>query len=134
MRIAITCWNNRVSPLFDVAQKILVVDLSEGKIKSRRSIELKAGKTAYPGYRVENLIRLGINKLICGGITNFNLHLLAYNGIEVIPWIAGETEDVLEAFAEGRLNRKEFLMPGCRGRRHCFHGSNRKEVRLNAWF
>jgi predicted Fe-Mo cluster-binding NifX family protein len=37
-------------------------------------------------------------------------------GIKVIPFIAGDLDEIIQAFLEGKLERDEFAMPGCCGR------------------
>jgi len=39
------------------------------------------------------------------------------SGINIIPWISGPTEDVLEAYLQGTLSHPNFLMPGCKKNR-----------------
>lgn len=53
--------------------------------------------------RIHNLIRRGVEILICDGLSDTWSLLLAEQGIEVIPWTRGEVEDVLVRFLLGDL-------------------------------
>ncbi len=119
MKVALARWGNRISPLFDVAQEALVVEISRGRIISRRQVRLD--DSVWP-FRVEQLIRLGVRVLICGGISNFLYHQVVARGIQVIPWVSGEVEEVLQAYLQGQLYRERFAMPGCRRWRHRHRG------------
>ena len=50
--------------------------------------------------------------MICGAISRHVEMVLTGSGILVIPNTCGKVDDVLEAFLNGRLNEKAFLMPG----------------------
>jgi len=122
MKIAITCWGKRVSPLFDTAQRLLIVELEGREVISRQILEINDNLSEYPLYKAKRLAGLGIEILICGGISTFFYYLLAGWGVEVIPWITGELEDVLKAFQRNQLHLKKFAMPGCWKGRHRFRG------------
>lgn len=115
MQVAIPVWQDRISPVFDTARTVLLLQIENGKEISRSVMHLLQG---YPPLRVRRLRDQGVELLICGAISRPFAHLCAGAGIRVIPWIAGRLEDVLEAFLAGRLPDPSFLMPGCRrGRR-----------------
>lgn len=78
----------------------------------RREVVHIAGKG--PLERARSLQGLGVQILICGAISRPMEAALAGAGIEVIPNTCGMVEDVLNAFLNGRLNDKAFLMPGTR--------------------
>jgi predicted Fe-Mo cluster-binding NifX family protein len=100
MKVAIPTFNSRVSPRFDVAAKVLIATIDNGKIVDRDHFSLTNLNTI----RRSALLReQGVTVVICGGISNFSVRLLSENGIEVIPMIAGELEDVLDQFLMGHL-------------------------------
>ncbi|SHF17716.1 Predicted Fe-Mo cluster-binding protein, NifX family [Desulfofundulus australicus DSM 11792] len=118
MIIALTRWGNRISPLFDVAQEALVVEIDRGRPVTWRRVKLDS---AWPS-RLEQLVRQGVEVLICGGISNFLYYQLVSRGIRVIPWVTGEVEEVLWAFLQGRLDQENYSMPGCHRWRHRHRG------------
>ncbi len=127
MKIAIPRFDNRVSPHFDVASKILIATVEDGKVTSRELYSLIDLNVLR---RSTFLQKQGVEAVICGGISNFSVRLLLRNGIQVYALVAGDAEQVLEQFLNGSLNAAPipmFPVPGnamrpgrrgrCRGRR-----------------
>ena len=118
LRIALSAWNGRISPVFDVAQKLLLVDVAGGREVARTLIEMNEQAFAL---RAAKLKGLGANVLLCGAISKPLVALIASSRVKVVPFLAGEVEDVLTAYLDSRLPAPEFMMPGCpcpaRGRR-----------------
>ena len=117
MKIAIPHWQGRVSPVFDVAQSVLIADVEENCVQSRQEVELSADE---PRTRAALLASAGAKVLICGAISRPMEMAVRVLGIEVIAQMCGEVECVLGAFVEGSLHQPLFLMPGCRGRGRAF--------------
>ena len=111
MRIGIPVWENRVSPVFDFASSLLIVELEEGKEKRRLDMHL-GGKDIM--YRCIRIKEIGINLLICGAISNPFLNQLAASEINVVTEITGNIDDVINAYLKGDLADEKFLMPGCK--------------------
>jgi len=114
MRIAIPQWQGRVSPVFDVAANLLLVDVADTREVGRQEVPLTA---VHPAYRAQELARLPVNVLICGAISRPLEMAVCSLGVQVIAQVCGQVEEVLKAFLEGRLSNPVFLMPGCCGRR-----------------
>jgi len=114
MRIAISTWSGMISPLFDVAQRLLLVDIEAGREISRREEPLN--ETHIAG-RAMHITRLGVDVLICGAISRPLEMMLASEGMQVIPHTCGLVEEVIRAYASGQLTEQAYLMPGC-----CGHG------------
>jgi predicted Fe-Mo cluster-binding NifX family protein len=112
MNVAIPVWSERVSPVFDVAQRLLVVGVEEGREIARREHGISV---AMPGQRARQVAELGVNVLICGAISRPLEAMLYAAGVRVVPQICGSCEEVLQAWLAGALDRPCFLMPGCRG-------------------
>jgi len=120
MKIAIPVWKSRVSPVFDYAGRVLLVDSdSAGEQQGRVEKCLEP----LPFQKVGQLRDLGVNVLICGGLSKRLAVRLEALGITVIPWTSGNVDEVLEAYVAGRLPDGRFRMPGCYGsqgrRRQC---------------
>jgi len=125
MRVALPTWNGRISPVFDVAREAVVVDLEDGLAIRRDDVRLD-GPSAVA--KARQLVDLRVDVLICGAISRDLDETLSLAGIEVIPQTRGRTDDVLEAFASGRLTARAFLMPGCdRHRRRVPNRPGREE-------
>ena len=122
MKVAVPTWSDRVSPVFDVAKRLLLVDF-DGEAESGR--EEVAVKESEPAPRARRVAQLGVDVLICGAISVPLEAMLVSAGVRVIPHTCGPTEEVLQAFASGRLTDEAFLMPGCCGRRRRVRGRHR---------
>jgi predicted Fe-Mo cluster-binding NifX family protein len=116
MRLAIPSWNGRVSPVFDTAQQLLVVDIVSGEERSRQIVPLAADP--FLTKRVKELCARRVDVLICGGISHSLADLVTVGKVKVISWVAGPVEEVLQAYLVDHLSDLKWRMPGCRGRRH----------------
>ena len=122
MRVAIPTWIDRVSPVFDVARRLVVVTLGGDRQVKREEAAIEAADLAV---RVARVTQLGVDVLICGAISMPLEAMLASAGIRVIPHKCGRVEDIVVAFASGQLTDETFLMPGCCGRRGRFRVRHR---------
>ena len=120
MRLAISTLADRISPVFDVARQLLVVELDHGKEVSSRNVSLEEGEAAA---RARHVAALGVKVLICGAVSRPLERLLLSEGVEVFPQRCGPVGEVLGAFLSGQLTDEAFLMPGCCRRR--FRGGPR---------
>lgn len=111
MKVAIPIWNGRVSPVFDTAGGLLLVE-TDGNQAVRQAQESLGAKS--PRERLEYLQDLEVHTLICGAISRFLAELITAAGIELVPFVAGDVQEVLEAFLQGGLSESAFAMPGCR--------------------
>jgi len=100
MRIALPTFQERISPRFDCANTLLVVEIADGAEVSRQ--EQMLGNMP-SGHRVMHLRRLGVNVLLCGGLHRRLAHELAAAGIEVIGGLWGEAEAIIQAYLRGEL-------------------------------
>lgn len=123
MKIAIPHWQGRVSPVFDVAGNVLIVEMDGGVEQARRDVMFDA---ADPHARASRLAEVGAEVLVCGAISRPLEMAIAAAGIEVIPQTCGDVEKVLMAFARGTLQGDGFLMPGCCGRRRMCRARRRR--------
>ena len=119
MRLAIPTWQGRVSPVFDSAQRLLIVDAADGSETGRSEEGLGSGLLPQ---RVARLKELGVDVLVCGAISRPLAGMIAASGIVLVPFISGECDEVLAAYLRGEIPSPQFLMPGCcgqgRGWRH----------------
>jgi len=117
MRVAITISNSRISPVFDAASRLVLVDVDNGREVWRTDEGLEEADMAP---RARRVAELGVDVLICGAISRPLEAMLRSAGVDVIPQTCGQVEEVLQAFLSGQLTEKAFLMPGCCGRRRRF--------------
>jgi predicted Fe-Mo cluster-binding NifX family protein len=120
MRVGIPIWNDRVSPVLDTAERLLVVDSACSGSASRREVLLDP---ASPSHQATRIGHLELDLLVCGAISRVLSDMLAATGLTLKPWIAGDVEEVLRAVGTDQLGAHRFAMPGCcqrrcRGRQH----------------
>jgi len=119
MKIGITTWNDRVSPVLDSAMHLLVIEIEEGQERSRRIVDLPAQR---PALKARAIAEAGPQLLICGAVSRgLERHLQAY-GLTAIPWIRGDVDTVLNAWLAGTLTDSSFMLPGCCGGHRRRHG------------
>ncbi len=113
MKVAITVWGNRISPVFDSAQTILLVEIEAGRIISRK-------REFLPRLVAARLARMvaekQIDTLICGAISERPTQIITQSGIRLLSFVGGNAERFLADFAAGRP-LEPFTMPGCHKQR-----------------
>jgi predicted Fe-Mo cluster-binding NifX family protein len=112
LRIAIPVWEGRVSPVLDVAENLLLVNVDGGR-EVGRSVE-KVGPLLLP-QRAHRISELGVDVVICGAISRPLADMLLASGIRVFPCIMGEVEDVLSSYLDDGVPDSSFFMPGYAG-------------------
>ena len=115
MKIAITVWGNRISPVFDAATSLLVVEVENDSVVDRDIRHCQP--TRNDGF-IALLKDNGVELFICGAICEPVVKRIEASGIEVVPFLAGEVEPLIESYL-GKEDFTEFAMPGCRHGRCC---------------
>lgn len=91
MRIAITLFADQISPLYDAAGQLWVMDLeqprSQGQGFALSGLSL--------GQRAELMRRQGVALLLCGAISHGAKRSLDQFGLRVQPWLSGPVEPIL---------------------------------------
>ncbi len=133
MKVAIPAWAGQVSTVFDFAHSLLLVEIHSGKEVSRSEIPLDENPSIL---RAGILSRFGVKVLICGTISRSLATVVAGYGIEIIPFVSGIVDEVIDAYMTGRLAEARFFLPGCpasatelRKRRGGFRGGHREAGR-----
>jgi predicted Fe-Mo cluster-binding NifX family protein len=115
MKVAIPIFGPRVSPRFDYAPGLLLFNLEDGKLVGSEKFSLQTWDRLQ---RLQKLKELGVQALICGGIDGNSAKILSDYGIRVIAWVAGEADEAIRCFLQGKLRPGVELCPRCpRGRR-----------------
>jgi predicted Fe-Mo cluster-binding NifX family protein len=114
VRIGLTVWENRISPLFDSARMLLVVEIEKGVVVNKRYAPLDSEPLFS---RITALSKLGVRVLLCGAVSEFFANTIEAQGIRIIPFITGDVDRVLSAYLTGQLPMGSFQMPGCSARR-----------------
>ena len=130
MRIAIATFGTSVSPRFDYAPEVLVVNIESGRELGRGRIAMGG---VYPATRLRRLKDEGVSVLICGNIDVFSEQMAESLGIRLVPWVTGEVEDAIRLFLMGDLAPGTILSPsGPQGQWGLGRGRGRR--RRGRWF
>jgi len=121
MKAAFAYWDERIAPVFDTARRIHVVEAEAGQIAGESQ---EAMQDDVPVQKALRLAELGVGVLVCGAISKPLHELILGHGIQVIPFVAGDLSEVVNAWLSGNLSRDAFAMPGCCGRRMRVHGGH----------
>ena len=119
MKAALTVWDGRVSPVFDVSREAVILTIENGTVAARRSENIEAPTAAL---KIDRLMELGVETLICGAISEPLHRELTARGVRVLGFVAGEIDEVVQAFLAGTLPAPALSMPGCCGRQNRFRG------------
>jgi len=108
-KIAIPVYNGTVSSVFDFANRLLLLDVRNGVEVSRSEVRLTS--ELFP-QRARRLSGLGVGVLICGAISRPLMSMLTASGIQVLSYVTGGIDEVLQAYITGRLSQYQFITPG----------------------
>ncbi len=117
--------DTRIAPVFDTAQRFQLVTTEDGHTVSETQ-EVMSDQSSPE--RAAFLVARGVNTLICGAISIPMREALVANDIQVVPFVAGELRQVIQAWQSGELENESYRMPGCnrQGRRQRF-GTTQQE-------
>jgi predicted Fe-Mo cluster-binding NifX family protein len=109
-KVAISIWKNRVSPVMDSANRILSIDYFDGNEIGRKISSIPQLNDIH---KAEFFKSQQIKILICGAISIRMHQILTASHIEIIPFIRGSIDQVIDAFNKGELQNGNFFLPGC---------------------
>jgi len=123
VKVVLPIHGERISPVFDVAKRFVLFDVSQHAESVRREVRIENADSMA---RTKRVIELGSHVLICGAISWPLEALLAAAGVRVVPNRCGAVDEVFAAFVAGDLAEHAFLMPGCTGRRRRHRNGRRR--------
>lgn len=131
MVIAIANFQGSVSPVFDVSDKLSLVEVVGGKEVQRKDVLLMERD---PFLRAKEMTAISVEVLLCGAVSYAMETALITAGISVVGFLCGGLEMILGAFLKEGLTDSRFLMPGCVGGRRrrrfrCSHGRQEAPMR-----
>ncbi len=113
MKIAVPVWNDCVSTVLDFADCLLVADCDSGRVHNRFHVDLAGTNGAE---KIVCLKNLGVHVLLCGAVSRPLERMITAAGIDIVPFLKGSADAVLDAYLSGYLFGPGFLLPGCRRR------------------
>ena len=142
MKLAMPVFNSKISPRFDQAQGFVLMETEGSRVVSKE-------RMSTPEWSVtaimKQLVNLGIDTLICGGIDRASMQYLSFHSIKVYSWVTGEVDDAVTCFLDNKMRPGIILgeqgkMKGrwqfCKGRNHLSNMfqtgfyKNKKEVKI----
>lgn len=115
MKVALTVWEGRISPVLDTARSVVIANVENGTKTAQRDEMLSEES---PQGKIAQLRALGVEVLVCGAVSRPLANFVSSSGIRLFPFVSGELGDVLEAVIKGKIPDTAFSMPGC----GCQHG------------
>jgi len=111
LKLALTVWGNRISPVFDSARKLCLVEIENNEVVNREyeAIDFKTASDL-----INILSHHGIDVLICGAISRKFSSIIDASRTKLIPFITGHVDMVLKSYIKNHRNTVKFIMPGCR--------------------
>lgn len=107
MDICIAGYQNRVATLLETATELRLYTVENAEVVSSGMSPMPvAGPHTLPTY----LKSLGVEVVICGGLARAAEDGFEAMGIQIIPWVKGPIETVLDAHLQGNID--QMIMPG----------------------
>jgi predicted Fe-Mo cluster-binding NifX family protein len=108
VKVAMTIWGNRISPVFDSANTLMVVNIENSKIVKRKFEEFDPNITTQI---LSILNEYKIDVLICGAITDTKSKTIEQIGVKLLSFITGDADKVLVSYVQKSQRISDFLMP-----------------------
>ena len=89
-----------VAPCFEYSATIAVFTIENGQIVDRIDFPLRSRE---PFDRVRLMRDQQVTTIVCGGVQGVYEDSLRASGIEVISWVSGAVDDLLELYLRGQL-------------------------------
>ena len=112
MKVAVPVFNDDVSPRFGCSTQVLVATIDNDGLRIDGVQDLRG---LPPWQWPELFARLGVTKVICGGVHARFLDEMERRGMEVFWGVIGPATAALAALQSGTLRRDQFV---CRRHRH----------------
>ncbi len=113
MKIAIPRFGEEVGPCFGHSATITIFTIRRKKVIDHVDFSLQSQEALD---RVRLLRDQQVDVLICGGLQDVLEEMLRSRGIEVISWVTGKVDELIELFMQGRL--KHGVAKGEAGENH----------------
>ncbi|MBL1213363.1 MAG: NifB/NifX family molybdenum-iron cluster-binding protein [Ignavibacteriae bacterium] len=102
-KIIIPAFGSRISPRLDFAKYIHIIEVDGKKIIKRDLIQIITQNRLN---RIQQLIKLSPDVIICDGLTEMCLNEFKKAKVEVVPWVNGEIEEIIKMYLEGKLESR----------------------------
>jgi predicted Fe-Mo cluster-binding NifX family protein len=129
--VAIPVFQDRISPLLDVANRFVIFEIVDNEISQKMIVNVHADCERL---RIEKLKELGVSVIIGSAVSGFVSHVISEIGMRLISWVNGEIDDVIDLYIKDALNPSNSEASACghgMGRGRCTGKNRRKRVYKN---
>jgi predicted Fe-Mo cluster-binding NifX family protein len=113
VRVAIARAGETVAPCLEYSATMAIFTIEQGAITDQLDFPLRSRD---PFDRVRLLRDQEVDTLICGGVMEKYEDLLKASRIQVISWVSGPIEDLLNLFLRGQLVSRSHPGQATQGR------------------
>jgi predicted Fe-Mo cluster-binding NifX family protein len=112
--VAIPVFQERVSPLLDVADRFVIYEIAEGGILLKSTVQLDAHCERL---RIKKLGEIGVSVIIGGAVSGYTDRCVSEQGIRLVSWVSGAVDEIIELYLrdelpEGRIGRRRCRRDG----------------------
>ncbi|MBT4500485.1 MAG: NifB/NifX family molybdenum-iron cluster-binding protein [Gemmatimonadetes bacterium] len=100
MIVAIPRMGEMVAPCFEYCATMAIFTVEANRVVDQIDFPLRSRD---PFDRVRLLRDREVDTLICGGMQDIYEDMVRANGFEVISWVSGSVEDLLDVYLQGQL-------------------------------
>ncbi|MBI5489062.1 MAG: NifB/NifX family molybdenum-iron cluster-binding protein [Deltaproteobacteria bacterium] len=104
MKVAVPRFAEQVAPCFEYSATITIFSIRRHEVVEQQDFRLQSRDALD---RVRLMRDQQVDTLICGGLHERVEQMLCASGIRVISWVAGEVDDLLNRYIDGRLTAGE---------------------------
>ncbi len=113
MRVAVTVWQQRVSPVFDVARCLQLLEIEQGQVVADLLVPLSSHA---PLEKLQAIQVLQPDILICGAISQPIQQVAESLSFQLYPFMKGSIRRVMRALIHEGVLAEDFVLPGCQHR------------------
>ena len=100
MKVAIPRFGESVAPCFEYSATVAIFTIGDRCVIDQIDFPLRSRD---PFDRVRLLRDQEVDTIICGGVQDIHEASLCAGGIQVISWVSGSVNDLLDLFIRGQL-------------------------------
>ena len=113
--LAVPVYQERISPLLDVAKKFTLYEIHDGEIRQKIYINIHEDNESL---RIEKLKELGVSVIIGGAVSCFVSDIIHSKNIRLISWASGLVDNIVESYIKGDLKQDQLDNQQCRRKKH----------------
>jgi len=100
VKLAMPRMGETIAPCFEYCATMAIFTIEGGRVVDQVDFPLRSRD---PLDRVRLLRDQQVDTIICGGVQDVFEELVRASGIEVISWVSGSVDDLLDLYLQGKL-------------------------------